>query len=200
MKRLTLTVGRAAVAGAALAVVLTWGAAPIAAQSPTLGEVAKKEAERRKAQPSAGKVYTNKDLPAPAQKPAGSTAPGTVAPADPVAAATQEKPAESKPEGEAKPEGEVKDEAWWRTHMASAREEMRRNEIFAEALQTRINSLSRDFVNRDNPAQRSKIGQDRAEALAELNRVKQDIERGKKQIGDLEEEARRSGVPPGWLR
>lgn len=200
MKRLTLTVGRAAVAGAALAVALTWGAAPIvAAQSPTLGEVAKKEAERRKAQPSAGKVYTNKDLPA-SQKPAGSTAPGTVAPADPVAAATQEKPAESKPEGEAKPEGEVKDEAWWRTHMASAREEMRRNEIFAEALQTRINSLSRDFVNRDNPAQRSKIGQDRAEALAELNRVKQDIERGKKQIGDLEEEARRSGVPPGWLR
>lgn len=200
MKRLTLTVGRVAVAGAALAVALTWGAAPGSAQSPTLGEVAKKEADRRKAQPSAGKVYTNKDLPASAQKPAGSTAPGTEAPVDPVAAATQEKRAESKPETEAKPEGEVKDEAWWRTHMGSAREELRRNEMFAEALQTRINSLGRDFVNRDNPGQRAKIGQDRAEALAELARVKQDIERGKKQIGDLEEEARRSGVPPGWLR
>jgi hypothetical protein len=201
MKRLTLTVGRMAVAGAALAVALLWGAAPIRAQqTPTLGDVAKKEAARRKAQPSAGKVYTNKDLPASAQKPAGSAAPATAAPAAPVAAATQAEPAEAKPAGEAKPEGEVKDEAWWRTHMASTREEVRRNEIFAEALQTRINSLSRDFVNRDNPAQRAKIGQDRAEALAELARVKQDIERGKKQIGDLEEEARRSGVPPGWLR
>src|SRR5688500_9837319 len=95
MKRLTLTVGRVAVAGAALAVALTWGAAPGSAQSPTLGEVARKEAERRKAQPSAGKVYTNKDLPASAQKSAGSAAPGTEAPVDPVAAATQEKPARS---------------------------------------------------------------------------------------------------------
>ena len=195
MKRLIVIVGRVVAASAAVAVALTWGTAAVAAQSPSLAEVAKKEAERRKAQPPAGKVYTNKDLPASAQKPASAApAPETAAPVDPVAAATQEKPAEPKPEGE------VKDEAWWRSHMASVREDARRNEMFAEALQTRINSLSRDFVNRDNPAQRAKIGKDRAEALAELNRVKQDIDNAKKQIADLEEEARRSGVPPGWLR
>ena len=82
----------------------------------------------------------------------------------------------------------------------STREELRRNEMFAEALQTRINALSRDYVSRDNPAQRRQIGQDRAEALSELARVKQDVERGKKQIADIEEEARKAGVPPGWLR
>ena len=54
----------------------------------------------------------------------------------------------------------------------STREELRRNEMFAEALQTRINALSRDYVGRDNPAQRRQIGQDRAEALSELSRVK----------------------------
>ena len=72
--------------------------------------------------------------------------------------------------------------------------------MFAEALQTRINSLSTDFVNRDDPFQRAKIGEDRDKAIAELARVKGDIDRAKKQIEEIEEEARKAGVPPGWLR
>jgi hypothetical protein len=191
------------------AAILGGSAAAVRAQTPTLGEVAKKEADRRKAQPSAGKVYTNKDLPASAQAPAtGAPASGREAatPVDPVAAATAQKPADAKPEGEAKaegetkPEGETKDEAWWKNRVMSTREELRRNEMFAEALQTRINALSRDYTSRDNPAQRRQIGQERAESLSELSRVKQDVERGKKQIADIEEEARKAGVPPGWLR
>jgi len=184
------------------AAILGGSALTVQAQTPTLGEVAKKEADRRKAQPAAGKVYTNKDLPPSAQAPAAPSGAGTGAPVDPVAAATAEKPAEPKPEGEAKPEpaGEQKDEAWWKNRMMSTREELRRNEMFAEALQTRINSLSRDYTSRDNPAQRRQIGQERAESLSELNRVKSDVERGKKQIADIEEEARKAGVPPGWLR
>jgi hypothetical protein len=202
MKRLTVIVARAVALGAVTAAILGGSALTVQAQTPTLGEVAKKEADRRKAQPAAGKVYTNKDLPPSAQAPAAPSAAGTGAPVDPVAAATAEKPAEPKPEGEAKPEpaGEQKDEAWWKNRMMSTREELRRNEMFAEALQTRINSLSRDYTSRDNPAQRRQIGQERAESLSELNRVKSDVERGKKQIADIEEEARKAGVPPGWLR
>jgi hypothetical protein len=195
--------------GTLSAAILGGSAAAVRAQTPTLGEVAKKEADRRKAQPSAGKVYTNKDLPASAQVPAtGAPASGqqTATPVDPVAAATAQKPADAKPEGEAKaagetkPEGETKDEAWWKNRIMSTREELRRNEMFAEALQTRINALSRDYTSRDNPAQRRQIGQERAESLSELSRVKQDVERGKKEIADIEEEARKAGVPPGWLR
>ena len=33
-----------------------------------------------------------------------------------------------------------------------------------------------------------------------MARVAEDIEKTKKLIGDIEEEARRAGVPPGWLR
>jgi len=202
MKRLTVIVARAVALGAVTTAILGGSALPVQAQTPTLGEVAKKEADRRKAQPAAGKVYTNKDLPPSAQAPAAPSGAGTGAPVDPVAAAPAEKPAEPKPEGEAKPEpaGEQKDEAWWKNRMMSTREELRRNEMFAEALQTRINSLSRDYTSRDNPAQRRQIGQERAESLSELNRVKSDVERGKKQIADIEEEARKAGVPPGWLR
>jgi hypothetical protein len=209
MRRLITSVARVVALGTMSAAILGGSAAAVRAQTPTLGEVAKKEADRRKAQPSAGKVYTNKDLPASAQAPAtGAPASGreTATPVDPVAAATAQKPADAKPEGEAKaegetkPEAETKDEAWWKNRVMSTREELRRNEMFAEALQTRINALSRDYTSRDNPAQRRQIGQERAESLSELSRVKQDVERGKKQIADIEEEARKAGVPPGWLR
>jgi hypothetical protein len=174
-----------------------------AASGQTLGEVAKKEADRRKAQPQGGgKVYTNKDLPASAQKPATpnpSTETPAQTPTDPVAAATEQKAEEAKAPGD-KPQSDQKDQAYWKNRMATAREELRRSEMFAEALQTRVNSLNKDFNSRDNPAQRSAIGADRTEALNELTRVKQDVERGKKQITDIEEEARKAGVPPGWVR
>jgi hypothetical protein len=208
MRRLITSVARVVALGTMTGAILGGSAAAVRAQTPTLGEVAKKEADRRKAQPSAGKVYTNKDLPPSAQVPAsGAPASGqTATPVDPVAAATGQKAGEAKPEGEAKaeggtkPDGEPRDEAWWKNRMTSTREELRRNEMFAEALQTRINSLSRDYTSRDNPAQRRQIGQERAESLSELSRVKQDVERGRKQIADIEEEARKAGVPPGWLR
>lgn len=173
-----------------------------AASGQTLGEVAKKEAERRKAQPQGGKVYTNKDLPASAQKPATpnpSTDTPAQTPTDPVAAATEQKAGDAKTAAD-KPQGDQKDQAYWKGRMAAAREELRRSEMFAEALQTRVNTLNKDFNSRDNPAQRSAIGADRTEALNELTRVKQDVERGKKQIADIEEEARKAGVPPGWVR
>jgi archaellum component FlaC len=175
----------------------------VAASGQTLGEVAKKEADRRKAQPQGGKVYTNKDLPASAQKPATpnpSTEAAPQTPTDPVAAATEQKAEDAKAASN-KPQGDQqKDQAYWKGRMSTAREELRRSEMFAEALQTRVNSLNKDFNSRDNPAQRSAIGADRTEALNELTRVKQEVERGKKQIADIEEEARKAGVPPGWVR
>jgi SMC interacting uncharacterized protein involved in chromosome segregation len=80
------------------------------------------------------------------------------------------------------------------------KEDLRRNEAFASALQTQINSLTGDFAARDDPFQRAKLADDRQKALGELDRVKSEIEKGKKAIVDIEEEARRAGVPPGWLR
>ena len=202
MKRHTLSAGSVVV----FAIAVGFFAAT-AASGQTLGEVAKKEAERRKAQPQGGKVYTNKDLPESAQKPATpnpSTETAAQTPADPVAAATGQKAEDAKAPGDKppadKPQGEQKDQAYWKGRMATAREELRRSEMFAEALQTRVNTLNRDFNSRDNPAQRSAIGADRTEALNELTRVKQEVERGKKQIADIEEEARKAGVPPGWVR
>jgi hypothetical protein len=72
--------------------------------------------------------------------------------------------------------------------------------MFLEALQSRINALTTDFVNRDDPAQRAVIEQDRKKALTELERVRREIADRTKAIADLEEQARKAGVPAGWLR
>ena len=174
-----------------------------AAQTPPLAEVARKEAERRKGVTQTQKVITTKDLPESARKPSG--APATPAAGEQPVASGEQKPAagESKLAAEAAKPATVdstKDEKYWRDRLAAAQENLRRNEAFAEALQTRINALATDFGTRDDPYQRAKIGQDRQKAIAELGRVKNDVEQSKKQIADIEEEARKAGVPPGWLR
>ncbi|HXG55633.1 MAG TPA: hypothetical protein VNJ03_09675 [Vicinamibacterales bacterium] len=163
-----------------------------AQQAPTLGQLALKEQERRKALKAAGKVLSPQDLPKapPPASPATSSTPATpVVAKDPAA----DQKAAAKPEDQ-------KDEAWWRQRMAQVREELRRNEMFAEALQTRVNALTNDFASRDDPYQRARVAEDRQKAMAEFDRVRTDVELQKKKMTDIEDEARRAGVPPGWLR
>jgi hypothetical protein len=70
----------------------------------------------------------------------------------------------------------------------------------SEALQSRINALTTDFVNRDDPAQRNAIAAERQKALAELDRLKQEIVDHQKAISAIQDDARRAGVPAGWVR
>ena len=93
-----------------------------------------------------------------------------------------------------------KDEAYWKQRMQTERDAADRARAFAEALQSRINALTTDFTNRDDPAQRNKLAADRQKALAELDRVKKEIEDHAKAIGNIQDEARRAGAPAGWVR
>ena len=191
----------------ALAAAVVTLAAPAAARqtpTPTLGELAKKEQERRKAlkaagQAPAGKVLTNDDLPAPAAPAPVRTPEGDVVPAATGADAQADAAKGGAPDA-AKAAAPVRNEAWWRQRVALVREELRRNEMFAEALQTRLNSLTADFTARDDPYQRARIADDRARTMLELDRVQAELAAGRKAIADIEEEARLAGVPPGWLR
>ena len=54
--------------------------------------------------------------------------------------------------------------------MTALRNALSRNKILADALQSRINALNTDFMNRDDPAQRAVIEKDRRAALAEMDR------------------------------
>jgi hypothetical protein len=177
------------------------------ASAQSLGELARKEEERRKAIKTPGKLYTNESL----RPEAGGAATGTPSAATPASASgtpatppspsgTQPTPPAQAPPAEAESPEAGKDEAYWRQRMQTARDTLQRARMFADALQSRINALSTDFAARDDPAQRDVIGTDRQKALAELDRVKQEIDQHTKTIASIQDEARRAGVPPGWLR
>jgi hypothetical protein len=164
----------------------------------SLAEVAKKEEERRKALPPPTKIYTNKDL---KDVPAG-TPPSAEASkeADQDKAADKDAKDKDTKDADKAKDVPVKDQAYWSKRLKDLQGQLERDQAFADALQTKVNSLNTDFVNRDDPAQRAVIERDRQKALAEIARLQKAVLDGKKAIADLEEEARRAGVPPGWLR
>ncbi len=177
------------------------GPAVAAAQEPTpapqtLVDVAKAEEARRKGVRKPAKVYTNTDLKADNRvtPPPASTTPSTPA------APSTTVPAVDLPGGVPAETPAMRDRAYWSGRIAAAQAAVQRSRIFADALQSRINALKTDFVNRDDPAQRAKIDTDLKTALAELERVTNEMAAQQKEIAAIEDEGRRAGVPSGWLR
>ena len=190
----------------ALSIAVFLAIAPPLAAAQTLAGVAKAEEARRKSVKKPAKTFGNGDL-----KPA--TAVATPAPATPTTPADPAAPSPTPTPGAAvvniplspdpaaaaaKPPAQ--DEAFWTGRMAAARATLDRTRLFADALQSRINALNTDFVNRDDPAQRSVIEQDRIKALAELEKVRKEMTDQTKAIGAIQDEARVAGVPAGWVR
>jgi hypothetical protein len=178
---------RILIAAAVSAAFLVGASAPLLAQS--LGDVARKEEERRQTVKKPGKVYTNKDL--------GNVEPGPPAPppdaSKPPPASADAKPAE-------KDKTPAKDQAYWGGRVKALQAQIASNQTLADAMQDRISSLTADFAARDDPAQRAVINSNRQKAVAELERLKLAVQSDKKALADLQEEARRAGVPAGWLR
>jgi hypothetical protein len=166
------------------------------AYAQSLGDVARKEEARRKTVKKPSKVYTNDNLKNvdPPSEPVPSPEPqATATPVTPDSSAAATSPAPNDAAG-------ARDEKYWRNRLDTERTALSRAQTFQEALQSRVNALSTDFVNRDDPAQRNVIAADRQKALAELDRVKKEAAQHQKAIADIQEEGRRAGVPAGWLR
>lgn len=172
----------------------------VATGTKPLADVAKDEEARRKSVRKPARVYTNSDLRADymvSVPPPPSTAGTAGANASPGNSTASSAPSTAAPGAAAAP---AQDQAYWAGRMKEARAALNRSQIFADSLQSRINALTTEYVNRDDPAQRSKIEMDKNTALAELERVKNEIETQTKAIKAIEDEARRAGVPAGWLR
>jgi hypothetical protein len=170
------------------------------ATSQSLGDVALKEEERRKDVKAPAKVYTNRDL---------SAAPGPSAPPESAkpAAAPSEPAGETAKAGDdksAKPGDDktkdAKGQAYWSAHRKELQATLDHDKVLVDAVQSRINALTADFSSRSDPVQRAGIEHDRLQALAELSRLQKEIKDTQKSLGDFDEEARKAGVPPGWLR
>lgn len=169
-------------------------AAPAAAQPPLI-EIARAEAARRASISEKSEFYTNDDLTggprlttgaAPRPEPEAATEPGASAGS---AAAAEADEADG-----------ARDEAWWRGRITAAREARRQAELLAAALQNRVDGLLAEHAARDDPFQRAGLERDRADALSELQRMQDEVDRLTDEIAAIREEARRAGAPPGWLR
>ncbi len=200
---------------AALVTVSLLGAAAAPAFAQSLADVARQEAERRKKIAEPSKVYTEKDLkpvPPPSTPPPGASdaapaadagdqpadaEPGTDAGTEPAA------PAEASASGDtaAPPApGSTRTQTEWASGMKTRQDKLERDRVLLQSVQNRVDSLTADFSARDDPAQRDLIAQDRQRSLDELDRLRKDIATDQQDISDYEEEARRAGVPSGWLR
>lgn len=163
-----------------------------AAFGQSLGAVAKQTEDKRKTVKSSGKVYTNDSLkgaPAPSQ-PGPSPAPTT-----PAAEPSQSGVAAEKPKQEP-----AKDEATWRERIKTERDALAKAQAFSAALQSQINGLYAEFTACQAPTQCNDVSARRQAAIAELDRQKKEVETHTKAIADIQEEARKAGVPVGWVR
>lgn len=129
--------------------------------------------------------------------PAWPSPPGAEPPASDVKVAAE---AEAKAEAKEPGDADLGDENTWRLKMSTARAALDEDQILAEAMQSRINALVTDFASRDDPAQRAEIERQRIRALDELDRLKKQIDKDKATIAAIEEDARKKGIPPGWIR
>jgi type II secretory pathway pseudopilin PulG len=166
---------------------------PLALRAQSLADVARAEEARRKTVKQAAKVYTNDDLkpsneplpvPGSAQTAAvpGSTSPASAPSPAPVA-------------GDPK-----RDEKLWKDRMTLVRDAVTHDKVLLDAVQSQINALTTEFVNTSDPAQRAVVEGRRKTALAELDRLNKDLQAQTRAISDIQEEARKAGVPAGWLR
>ena len=173
------------------AVSVVGGARPARAQG--LGDISRQEEERRKDVKTPAKVYTNKDLGAPPQTSASPATPLPAAsgtPAAPAPAAADDKPKD----------GTTKDQKYWSGRKKELSAKLERDRVLADAMQSRINQLATDFSARSDPAQRAVLERDRQRAVAEFDGLQKAIKDDQKALADLDEEARKASVPPGWLR
>lgn len=139
------------------------------------------------------KVYTNKDLaPSPPPRPA------TAAPATPAPGAGERPDAPAASSGATATQ--VRDEAYWRERIRPVRERLDSARAVADDNRQRADELLRAA---DRCFQIGIVCQDYTESVRlrdAQTALAAAVARAERDVAALEEEARRAGVPPGWLR
>jgi hypothetical protein len=154
---------------------------PLVAQS--LVDVARKEADRRKAA-ATGRVLTNDDvrsarpLTTAAATPGGEEAPGSASNADDAGRAEA-------PEAEA-----AEDRAKLREHLQL---QISRDQLAIEALQSRLNGVAYQIEQVTDADMRALLERERSQASASLDSLRADIESKEQALRSFEPGA---GVPP----
>jgi DNA repair exonuclease SbcCD ATPase subunit len=171
------------------------------AEDSELVKASKKEKMRR-SKVKAAKTFTNKDIEAfrAKNKTTGATVEGENQ-------GNQNEGAESQNEGAESPEAATtetdksNDEAYWKDKYKDAADHVQEAEQKIQKLQDEMNALKIAFyAEEDGVAGRPKINSEIEKQFDQIEVAKKDLETAKQQLEDLEEDARKAGVPPGWVR
>ena len=167
-------------------IVLLLSASVTTAAAQSLGEVAARTNKERKGK--GGKVYTNDDL--------GAEHAATAAPAaaSPSAASTPSAPAPA-PAPTADPAQR------WRRDAKQRRDAIAGAEAKVAGLQARLDALmaDRDPTNVMDPNRLQTLEAEKVKVRAELDAAKDELAKARQALEDLQEAARKAGVPAGWL-
>ena len=176
---------------------------PAYPQSQSLQELAKKEKERRE-KLAAAKSITNDDT--AKYRNASITTGGATPVAD---AQAEKKPADqpdAQPKADSAPKSdepvdfEGRPESFWKQTFADARQKVKELDNEANVIVLKLNDLQNQFYKEASGFRQQEIQRDIQKTIYEQDRNKEELSKAKKQLEDLDKEARKSGALPGWIK
>jgi hypothetical protein len=165
----------------------------------SLGDVAKREEEKKKKSgkpPATAKVYTDEDL--KKAHDADSSAVNFL-PENEGLQASRSSPADSSSGGS---EGGGRGEKYWRKQAAERRDVFQEAEKRVKNLEARLAALRYDTspTNTQDPNRLQNRDRELVQLEQELEEARRELERARQARDNLEDEARRAGALPGWVR
>jgi len=176
--------------------ILTLGifTAAIAAQGPSLADIARQERARQNSVKSTA-TFTNETLGTAAAEPEPPP------PADKPVDAAAKPAAPTAPAADLSGTGSVRDETWWRSAFKTARDDVKRTEDRQKVLELDLKQLNMDFLTRSDLFNKEGVLGPLLNAKnVELGKAEMEAERARQKVLQLEDELRRSGAPAGWAR
>jgi hypothetical protein len=190
--------------GGASSVVRAQGdSSTVGSQSASLGDAARKVRAEKKGSGKSAKVFTNDDLGdlKGTISVIGSEPPSADASAKPGSGAAAAGKAEDKktPGADAKKPATENGEAYWRGKFAAARKTLAEDSKELDVLQREYNLKLTQFSQDPNYALHEQYSRDDLNKTQnQIDAKKQDVEKDKQAISDLEDDLRKSGGEPGW--
>jgi hypothetical protein len=186
--------------------------------SQSLADLAKKEKERRQAVKGTVKVITSAEATKYQNAPVTTSVPPPARSAEKIAVADAAPPNEKLPaEGEAKTEAPPatqnakpsaseptdyfgRTESFWKQAFADARQKVKDLENESNVIILKLNDLQNRFYRESDGFRQQAIQREIQKTFYEQDVNKQNLEKAKSALDDLEREARRSGALPGWVK
>lgn len=173
-----------------------------AAYSQSLADIAKKEKERRNEVKDVRVVTEEEAAKFRSQTPAEPALPD-----QPSGSADSEKKEGDaagktqvdKPESDEPTDFQGRPESYWRKTMAEARQKVKDLTNESNVIVLKIADLQNQFYRIDDGFKRETIARDLQKTYYEQDKNKEELEKAKVALQDLENEARKSGALPGWV-